>query len=121
MEVSPPEDTIDLDTDQQEAFGGPVPAYTEPDRSLTLFNVIQFSFCATRAIAGILFFIALFQVFAADWFRVMWWPFFAVAILPALGIVFLCMYWFTWDRRTRQSLHLSFHREVRMQVAVCAG
>ena len=70
-------------------------------KSLTLFNVILFSFGATFAIAGVLFFIALFPVFAADWFRVMWWPFFIEAILFALEIVFLYTYWFTWDKTTR--------------------
>lgn len=71
-------------------------------KSLTLFNVILFSFGATFAIAGVLFFIALFPVFAMDWFRVMWWPFFAEAILFALEIVFLYTYWFSWDKTTRK-------------------
>jgi len=71
-------------------------------KSLTLFNVILFSFGATFAIAGVLFFIALFPVFAMDWFRVMWWPFLAEAILFALEIVFLYTYWFTWDKTTRK-------------------
>jgi len=71
-------------------------------KSLTLFNVILFSFGATFAIAGVLFFIALFPVFAADWFRVMWWPFFLEAILFALEIVFLYTYWFSWDKIERK-------------------
>lgn len=71
-------------------------------KSLTLFNVILFSFGATFAIAGVLFFIALFPVFAMDWFRVMWWPFFVEAILFALEIVFLYTYWFSWDKTTRK-------------------
>jgi cytochrome d ubiquinol oxidase subunit I len=71
-------------------------------RSLTLFNVILFSFGATFAIAGVLFFIALFPVFAMDWFRVMWWPFLIEAILFATEIVFLYTYWFSWDKIDRR-------------------
>ncbi len=71
-------------------------------KSLTLFNVILFSFGATFAIAGVLFFIALFPVFAMDWFRVMWWPFLIEAILFAIEIVFLYTYWFSWDKMDRR-------------------
>jgi len=71
-------------------------------KSLTLFNVILFSFGATFAIAGVLFFIALFPVFAADWFRVMWWPLFIEAVLFATQIVFLYVYWFGWDKMERR-------------------
>ncbi|MEN6609459.1 MAG: cytochrome ubiquinol oxidase subunit I [Methanoregulaceae archaeon] len=72
-------------------------------KSLTLFNVILFSFGATFAIAGVLFFIALFPVFASDWFRVMWWPLLIEAILFAIEIVFLYSYWFTWDKIGRRN------------------
>ena len=80
-------------------------------KSLTLFNVILFSFGATFAIAGVLFFIALFPVFAADWFRVMWWPLLIEAILFATEIVLLYLYWFSWDkigRRKHQLLGYGF-------------
>lgn len=72
-------------------------------KSLTLFNVILFSFGATFAIAGVLFFIALFPVFATDWFRVMWWPFLIEAILFAIEIMFLYTYWFSWDKIERRN------------------
>ena len=71
-------------------------------KSLTLFNLILFSFGATFAIAGVVFFIALFPVFAADWFRVMWWPLFIEAVLFATQIVFLYVYWFGWDKMERR-------------------
>jgi len=71
-------------------------------KSLTLFNVILFSFGATFAIAGVLFFIALFPVFTSDWFHVMWWPLFIEAILFATEIVFLYTYWFSWDKIDRR-------------------
>jgi cytochrome d ubiquinol oxidase subunit I len=71
-------------------------------KTLTLFNVILFSFGATFAIAGVLFFISLFPVFAMDWFRVMWWPFLIEAILFATEIVFLYTYWFSWDKIDRR-------------------
>ena len=67
-------------------------------KSLTLFNVILFSFGATFAVAGVLFFIALFPVFVTDWFRVMWWPLLIEAFLFAIEIVFLYTYWFSWDK-----------------------
>ena len=73
-------------------------------RSLTLFNVILFSFGATFAMAGVLFFIALFPTFVSNWFHVMWWPLFVEAILFALEIVFLYTYWFSWNK-IRDSYH----------------
>jgi cytochrome bd ubiquinol oxidase subunit I len=71
-------------------------------KSLTLFNVILFSFGATFAIAGVLFFISLFPMFVSNWFHVMWWPLFLEAIFFALEIVFLYTYWFSWDKIERK-------------------
>jgi len=67
-------------------------------RSVTLFNVILFSAGATFAIAGVLFFISLFPVFAKNIFHVYWWPLLIEAITFAMEIFFLYTYWFTWDR-----------------------
>lgn len=67
-------------------------------RSVTLFNVILFSAGATFAIAGVLFFISLFPIFAQSIFHIYWWPLFAEAITFAMEIFFLYTYWFSWDR-----------------------
>ena len=67
-------------------------------KSVTLFNVILFSLGATFAVAGVLFFISLFPVFASNLFHVYWWPLFIEAILFALEIVFLYTFWFSWEK-----------------------
>lgn len=67
-------------------------------RSITLFNVMLFSAGATFAVAGVLFFIALFPEFAKNLFHIYWWPFLAEAVAFALEIFFLYTYWFTWDK-----------------------
>ncbi len=71
-------------------------------KSMTLFNVILFSFGATFAIAGVLFFIALFPTFASNVFHVYWWPLFLEAILFATEIVFLYTYWFSWKKLSKR-------------------
>ncbi len=67
-------------------------------RSITLFNVILFSAGATFAVAGVLFFISLFPVFAQNIFHIYWWPLFVEAITFAFEIFFLYTYWFTWNK-----------------------
>ncbi len=67
-------------------------------RSITLFNVMLFSAGATFAVAGVLFFIALYPEFAKNLFHIYWWPLLAEAIAFALEIFFLYTYWFTWDK-----------------------
>jgi cytochrome bd ubiquinol oxidase subunit I len=67
-------------------------------RSMTLFNVILFSFGATFAVAGMLFFISLFPVFSSNVFHVYWWPLLIEAVLFAIEIVFLYSYWFAWNK-----------------------
>jgi cytochrome bd-type quinol oxidase subunit 1 len=71
-------------------------------QSMTLFNVILFSFGATFAIAGVLFFIALFPTFATNVFHIYWWPLFIEAILFATEIVFLYSYWFSWKKLSKR-------------------
>ena len=80
--------------------------YNRIARTLTLFNVILFSFGATFAIAGVLFFIALFPVFASQAFHVYWWPLFAEAILFATEIVLLYSYWFGWKKLSKRKHQL---------------
>jgi cytochrome d ubiquinol oxidase subunit I len=72
--------------------------YRRLARSVTLFNVMLFSAGATFAVAGVLFFIALYPVFAQELFHIYWWPFLLEAITFALEIFFLYTYWFTWDK-----------------------
>jgi len=67
-------------------------------RSITLFNVMFFSLGATFAAAGIVFFIAFMPTFASNLFHIYFWPFFFEAILFAVEIVFLYVYWFSWDK-----------------------
>jgi cytochrome d ubiquinol oxidase subunit I len=67
-------------------------------RSVTLFNVMLFSAGATFAVAGVLFFIALYPEFAKNLFHIYWWPFLAEAVAFALEIFFLYTYWFTWNK-----------------------
>jgi cytochrome bd-type quinol oxidase subunit 1 len=67
-------------------------------RSITLFNVILFSAGATFAIAGVLFFISLFPVFATEAFHIYWWPLLAEAITFGFEIFFLYTYWFSWGK-----------------------
>ncbi len=67
-------------------------------RSLTLFNVILFSAGATLAVAGMVFFIALFPRFSSEIFHIYWWPLLGEAIAFGLQICFLYSYWFSWDR-----------------------
>lgn len=76
--------------------------YDRIGKSITLFNVILFSFGATFAIAGVLFFISLFPVFATELFHIYWWPLFFEALAFAIEIVFLYTYWFTWDRLSKR-------------------
>jgi len=76
--------------------------YNRIAKSLTLFNVILFSFGATFAIAGVLFFIALFPMFASHAFHVYWWPLFVEAILFATEIVLLYTYWFGWKKLSKR-------------------
>ena len=71
-------------------------------KSMTLFNVILFSFGSTFAIAGVLFFISLFPAFASNVFHVYWWPLFIEAILFATEIVLLYMYWFSWSKISKK-------------------
>jgi cytochrome bd-type quinol oxidase subunit 1 len=70
-------------------------------KSMTLFNVILFSLGATFAVAGVLFFIALFPVFATNIFHVYWWPLLIEAILFATEIAFLYSYWFSWKKLSK--------------------
>jgi cytochrome d ubiquinol oxidase subunit I len=72
--------------------------YNRLARSITLFNVILFSAGATFAIGGVLFFISLFPVFAAEAFHIYWWPLLAEAITFGLEIFFLYTYWFSWGK-----------------------
>ncbi len=72
--------------------------YNRLARSITLFNVILFSAGATFAVAGVLFFISLFPTFTGIAFHLYWWPLFVEAVLFALEILFLYLYWFSWDR-----------------------
>ena len=72
--------------------------YDRLAKSITLFNVILFSFGATFAVAGVLFFISLYPVFAKELFHLYWWPLLIEAILFALEIFFLYTYWFTWNK-----------------------
>lgn len=67
-------------------------------KSITLFNVILFSFGATFAVAVVLAFIGLYPEFAKVIFHIFWWPFLVEAITFALEIIFLYVYWFTWDK-----------------------
>ena len=71
-------------------------------KSMTLLNVILFSFGSTFAIAGVLFFIALFPTFASNAFHVYWWPLFIEAVLFATEIVLLYMYWFSWTKISKK-------------------
>jgi cytochrome bd-type quinol oxidase subunit 1 len=71
-------------------------------KSMTLFNVTLFSLGATFAIAGVLFFIALFPTFASNAFHVYWWPLLVEGILFALEIVFLYSYWFSWKKLSKR-------------------
>lgn len=71
-------------------------------KSMTLFNVILFSFGATFAVAGVLFFISLFPTFASNVFHVYWWPLLAEAFLFAIEIVFLYSYWFAWNKISKK-------------------
>ena len=71
-------------------------------KSMTLFNVILFSLGATFAIAGVLFFIALFPTFASNAFHIYWWPLLVEAILFAIEIVFLYTYWFSWKKLNKR-------------------
>jgi cytochrome bd-type quinol oxidase subunit 1 len=71
-------------------------------KTMTLFNVILFSFGATFAIAGVLFFIALFPTFASNAFHVYWWPLFIEAILFATEIILLYSYWFGWKKLSKR-------------------
>lgn len=72
--------------------------FTLLGKSITLFNVILFSFGATFAIAGMLFFISLFPAFAKQAFHIYWWPLFFEAITFAAEIFFLYTYWFSWGK-----------------------
>jgi cytochrome d ubiquinol oxidase subunit I len=72
--------------------------YNRLSKSVTLFNVMLFSLGATFAIAGVLFFMSLFPVFATNLFHIYWWPLFFEALAFALEIVFLYTYWFSWDK-----------------------
>lgn len=76
--------------------------YNRIAKSMTLFNVILFSFGATFAVAGVLFFIALFPTFASNAFHVYWWPLLIEAVLFAVEIVFLYSYWFAWDKISKK-------------------
>ncbi len=71
-------------------------------KSLTLFNVILFSTGATFAIAGVLFFIALFPQFASYAFHVYWWPLLAEALTFGFEVLFLYTYWFRWDKMSKR-------------------
>jgi len=77
--------------------------YDKLAKSITLFNVILFSFGATFAIAGVLFFISLFPTFASNIFHVYWWPLLIEAILFAVEIVFLYTYWFSWNKISKKN------------------
>jgi cytochrome bd ubiquinol oxidase subunit I len=76
--------------------------YNRIAKSMTLFNVILFSFGATFAVAGMLFFISLFPTFASNVFHVYWWPLLIEAILFAIEIVFLYSYWFSWEKLSKR-------------------
>ncbi len=76
--------------------------YNRIAKSMTLFNVILFSFGATFAIAGVLFFVALFPAFASHAFHVYWWPLLVEAILFATEIVLLYSYWFGWKKLSKR-------------------
>ncbi len=87
-------------------------------RSLTLFNVILFSAGATFAIAGVLFFISLFPVFASEAFHIYWWPLLAEAVTFGLEIFFLYTYWFAWGKisnRWHQFLGYAYAFDVFLQ------
>ena len=71
-------------------------------KTITLFNVTLFSFGATFAIAGVLFFISLFPTFASNAFHVYWWPLFIEAILFATEIILLYTYWFSWKKISKR-------------------
>jgi cytochrome bd-type quinol oxidase subunit 1 len=71
-------------------------------KTVTSFNVILFSFGATFAIAGVLFFIALFPTFASNAFHIYWWPLLIEAILFATEIVLLYSYWFGWKKLSKK-------------------
>jgi cytochrome bd-type quinol oxidase subunit 1 len=71
-------------------------------KSMTLFNVILFSFGATFAVAGMLFFISLFPTFASNVFHIYWWPLLVEAILFATEIAFLYTYWFSWKKLSKK-------------------
>jgi cytochrome bd-type quinol oxidase subunit 1 len=72
-------------------------------RSISLFNVILFSTGATFAVAGVLFFISLYPVFATEVFHIYWWPLLIEAFAFALEILFLYSYWFSWDKISQRS------------------
>ncbi len=72
--------------------------YQRVAKSLTLFNVIVFSAGATLAIAGVLFFVALFPTFTSYAFHIYWWPLFIEAFTFAFEIFFLYTYWYSWNR-----------------------
>ncbi len=74
------------------------PRFKRLARSLTLFNVILFSAGATFAVAGMLFFLSLYPVFATEIFHIYWWPLLIEAFTFAFEIMFLYTYWFSWDR-----------------------
>ena len=87
-------------------------------KSLTLFNVMLFSAGATFAIAGVLFFIALFPTFSGYVFHIYWWPLLIEAITFALEILFLYTYWFAWEKiapRWHQVLGYAYAVDVFIQ------
>lgn len=75
-----------------------IPRYERLARSLTLFNVILFSFGATFAAAAMFFFIALYPTFAKIIFHLYWWPLFIESFFFAVIIIFLYTFWFSWGR-----------------------
>ncbi|HTY52076.1 MAG TPA: cytochrome ubiquinol oxidase subunit I [Methanomicrobiales archaeon] len=87
-------------------------------RSVTLFNVILFSVGATFAVAGMLFFISLYPVFASEAFHIYWWPLFLEALAFGAEVFFLYGYWFSWDKignRWHQFLGYGFAVSVFIQ------
>ena len=72
--------------------------YKRLARSLTFFNVILFSTGATFAIAGIVFFVALYPELTKNLFHIYWWPLLLEALTFVLEIFFLYTYWYSWDR-----------------------
>ena len=72
--------------------------YKRLARSLTFFNVILFSTGATFAIAGTVFFVALYPELTKNLFHIYWWPLLLEALTFVLEIFFLYTYWYSWDR-----------------------